>query len=96
MKLILTGIGIIGSVLAISLARNEDDPKQQGMKISESEYVSNIRYATIYLFFALSGLMDIVVYYCGYTVLPEGIQGCSFQHYGGKTYSDLSSGKKIS
>ena len=44
-------------------------------KISESEYVSNIRYATIYLFFALSGLMDIVVYYCGYAVLPEGIQG---------------------
>ena len=28
-KLILTGIGIIGSVLAISLARNEDDPQQQ-------------------------------------------------------------------
>ena len=79
-KLILTGMGIIGSVLAISLARNEDDPKQQG-KISESEYVSNIRYATIYLFFALSGLMDIVVYYCGYAVLPGGIQVCILQQY---------------
>ena len=32
------------------------------------------RYATIYLFFALSGLVDILVYYCGYSVLPEGIQ----------------------
>ena len=41
---------------------------------ADDEYMSNIRYATIYLFFALSGLMDVVVYYCGYSVLPEGIQ----------------------
>ena len=33
-----------------------------------------LRDATIYLFFALSGLIDILVYYCGYSVLPEGIQ----------------------
>jgi len=29
---------------------------------------------SIYLFFLLSGLVDIVVFYCGYTILPEGIQ----------------------
>jgi hypothetical protein len=61
-KLILTGLGIVVSVIAAA-------PMQQ-----DSEYVSNIRYATIYLFFALSGLVDILVYYCGYTILPEGVQ----------------------
>jgi len=29
---------------------------------------------SIYLFFLLSGLVDVVVFYCGYTILPEGIQ----------------------
>eukprot|EP00095_Tigriopus_kingsejongensis_P003260 maker-scaffold69_size418775-snap-gene-3.22 protein:Tk03260 transcript:maker-scaffold69_size418775-snap-gene-3.22-mRNA-1 annotation:"hypothetical protein HELRODRAFT_95099" len=61
-KLILTGLGIMVSVIAAA-------PQQQ-----DSEYVTNIRYATIYLFFALSGLVDILVYYCGYSILPEGIQ----------------------
>lgn len=60
-KLILTGLGIVVSVIAAS-------PTQ------DTEYVSNIRYATIYLFFSISGLMDILVYYCGYSILPEGIQ----------------------
>ncbi len=36
--------------------------------------MSNIRYATVYLFFALSGLTDILVYYLGYSILPEGVQ----------------------
>lgn len=62
-KLILTGIGIIVSVVA-------SGPGQA----SDPEYVSNLRYATIYLFFALSGLTDILVYYCGYSILPEGVQ----------------------
>eukprot|EP00094_Tigriopus_californicus_P007463 TCALIF_07185-PA protein Name:"Similar to tmem45b Transmembrane protein 45B (Xenopus laevis)" AED:0.03 eAED:0.03 QI:0/0.66/0.5/0.75/1/1/4/103/439 len=64
-KLILTGLGIMVSVIAAA-------PQQQ-----DSEYVTNIRYATIYLFFALSGLVDILVYYCGYSILPEGIQSMS-------------------
>ena len=70
-KLILTGVGIIASVIASSQTGagsvnrvNDGDP----------EYVSSLRYATIYLFFALSGLTDILVYYCGYSILPEGIQ----------------------
>ncbi len=65
-KLVLTGLGIVVSVIAVS-------PSVQSQQ-ADSEYVSNIRYATIYLFFAVSGLMDILVYYCGYDVLPEGVQ----------------------
>jgi hypothetical protein len=37
-------------------------------------FSSVLRDSTMYLFFALSGLVDILVYYCGYSVLPEGIQ----------------------
>jgi len=29
---------------------------------------------SLYLFFLLSGLVDVVVFYCGYSILPEGIQ----------------------
>ena len=46
-KLILTGLGIIVSVIASSPQQSE-------------EYVSNIRYATIYLFFALSGKIIVI------------------------------------
>ncbi len=66
-KLVLTGLGIIFSVIASSSASNS----QLG---HDTEYVSSLRYATIYLFFALSGLTDILVYYCGYAILPEGVQ----------------------
>ncbi|XP_040575587.1 transmembrane protein 45B [Lepeophtheirus salmonis] len=63
-KLILTGLGIVISVVL------GGTPHQNRME----DYVGNIRHATIYLFFALSGLTDILVYYCGYSILPEGIQ----------------------
>ena len=62
-KLVLTGLGIIVSV-AMS-------PRQLN---TDTGYVTDIRLATIYLFFALSGLTDILVFYCGYSVLPEGVQ----------------------
>lgn len=29
---------------------------------------------SLYLFFLLSGLIDVLIFFCGYTVLPEGIQ----------------------
>jgi len=62
-KLILTGLGII---LTVAFSQRQYNP--------ELGYVTDIRLTTIYLFFALSGLVDIFVFYCGYSVLPEGIQ----------------------
>ena len=69
-KLVLTGLGIIASVIASSQTGGSHHQADNG----DPEYVSSLRYATIYLFFALSGLTDILVYYCGYSILPEGIQ----------------------
>jgi len=62
-KLVLTGLGII---LSVALSQRQYDP--------ELGYVTDIRLTTMYLFFALSGLVDILVFYCGYSVLPEGVQ----------------------
>ncbi len=72
-KLALTGLGIVVSVAAGAASSDPSTPTSSSSVIGD-EYVGNVRYATVYLFFALSGLVDILVYYCGYSVLPEGIQ----------------------
>ncbi len=72
-KLALTGLGIVVSVAAGAASSDPSTPSSSSSVIGD-EYVGNVRYATVYLFFALSGLVDILVYYCGYSVLPEGIQ----------------------
>eukprot|EP00096_Caligus_rogercresseyi_P001368 TRINITY_DN1216_c1_g1_i1.p1 TRINITY_DN1216_c1_g1~~TRINITY_DN1216_c1_g1_i1.p1 ORF type:complete len:422 (+),score=126.35 TRINITY_DN1216_c1_g1_i1:159-1424(+) len=69
MKLVLTGLGIIISVVLSSGSHEASHHMDH--------YVGNIRLSTVYLFFALSGLTDILVYYVGYSILPEGIQSFS-------------------
>lgn len=58
-KLAITAIGIAASLVA-------------AYPNGELKFVGDILYATVYLFFALSGLVDVLVFYCPYT-MPFGL-----------------------
>lgn len=59
MKLMITAVGIAASVAA-------------AYPNGELKFVGDILYATVYLFFAISGLVDVLVFYCPYT-MPYGL-----------------------
>jgi len=59
-KLTVTGIGVAASLAAAYHG-------------GEVKFVGDILYATVYLFFALSGLVDVLVFYCPYT-MPMGLE----------------------
>jgi len=42
--------------------------------LDQNDDASRHGHVTVFLFLALSGLADVLVYYCGYAALPEGVQ----------------------
>ena len=60
-KLIVTAIGIAASIVAAY-------PSGFG----ELQHVGDILYATVYLFFAISGLVDVLTFYCPHAI-PYGL-----------------------
>ncbi|CAG7835390.1 unnamed protein product [Allacma fusca] len=60
-KLLVTAIGILASVVAAY-------PSGFG----QLQHVGDILYATVYLFFAISGLVDVLTFYCPYAI-PYGL-----------------------